>query len=203
MKTAILLYEEMTLLDAVGPYEVLASFPGNEVLFVAEEAGEVRPDTRAIGLVADRGVADVESTDILLIPGGVDRRARENPRLLDWIRKIDEKSTWTTSVCTGSLVLGAAGLLKGVRATTHWARLDKLADFGAEAVQERVVHDGKYVTAAGVSSGIDMALTLMAKIAGEEVAQAIQLAIEYDPDPPFDSGLTHKTPRSFRPKRCA
>jgi transcriptional regulator GlxA family with amidase domain len=194
MKTAILLYDQMTCLDAMGPYEVLGALPGNEVWFVAERRGEIRPDTRALGLVADRSIADVDSVDILVVPGGNDEPTRNNPKILDWIRRIDQTTQWTTSVCTGSLILGAAGLLRGKRATTHWFVHDELAKYGATPTVERVVEDGKIITAAGVSAGIDMALRLVQKLAGDEVSQGIQLALEYDPQPPFDSGSPAKAP---------
>jgi transcriptional regulator GlxA family with amidase domain len=194
MKTAILLYDQMTCLDAMGPYEVLASVPGNEVWFVAERRGEIRPDTRALGLVADRSIADVEAADILVVPGGNEAKQRENEAVLAWIRRIDATTQWTTSVCTGSLILGAAGLLQGRTATTHWMRHDVLRSYGATPTLERVVIDGKIVTAAGVSAGIDMALRLVQRFAGDEMSQAIQLAIEYDPQPPFDAGSPAKAP---------
>jgi len=195
MKVAILVFEKLTALDAIGPYEVLSRLPGAEVQFVAKEAGLVRTDTGALGVSADRSIADTELPEILLVPGGEGNRPLlTDEEVLDWVRAAHEGTTWTTSVCTGSLVLGAAGLLDGVRATSHWAFLDRLAAYGAEATSERVVIDGKIVTAAGVSSGIDMALTLAAEIAGSEVAQAIQLGIEYDPEPPFDAGSPHKAP---------
>lgn len=195
MKTAILLYEGMTCLDAMGPYEVLASLPGNEILFVADRAGEIRPDTRALGLVADRSIDDVDAADVLVVPGGNEQGVRESERHLAWVRKIHETTTWTTSVCTGSLILAAAGLLQGRRATTHWYRHDVLKSLGADPTLERVVEDGKIITAAGVSAGIDMALRLVQKLAGDDVAQAIQLGIEYDPQPPFDSGSPAKAPQ--------
>src|SRR5215211_1121657 len=167
MKVAILVFEKLTALDAIGPYEVLSRLPGAEVQFVAKEAGLVRTDTGALGVSADRSIADTELPEILLVPGGEGNRPLlTDEEVLDWVRAAHEGTTWTTSVCTGSLVLGAAGLLDGVRATSHWAFLDRLARYGAEATSERVVIDGKIVTAAGVSSGIDMALTLAAEIAG-------------------------------------
>jgi transcriptional regulator GlxA family with amidase domain len=197
MRTAILLYDEMTCLDAMGPYEVLAAMPGNEVWFVAERRGEIRPDTRALGLVADRSIAEVDAVDVLVVPGGNEGKQRENPRLLDWIRSVHEKTQWTTSVCTGSLILGAAGLLEGRVATTHWMRHDVLREYGATPTLERVVVDGKIITAAGVSAGIDMALRLVQKLAGDDLSQAIQLAIEYDPQPPFDAGSPAKAPEAI------
>ncbi len=195
MQIAILLYDEMTALDAIGPYEVLARLPGAEVRFTARRRGLVRTDTGFLGLSADHALSDVQEADILLVPGGPgDSAVRESEETLDWIRTLHERTLYTTSVCTGSLILGAAGLLKGLRATSHWTRLDVLREFGAEPVGERVVEQGKIVTAAGVSSGIDMALRLVQKISGDDLAQAIQLGIEYDPKPPFDAGSPEKAP---------
>jgi transcriptional regulator GlxA family with amidase domain len=195
VKVAILIFDKLTALDAVGPYEVLSRLPGAELEFVAKEAGLVRTDTGALGVSADKSLAAATPPEILLIPGGEGNRPLlEDDEVLDWVRDAHERTTWTTSVCTGSLVLGAAGLLEGVRATSHWAYVHRLRAYGAEPANERVVIDGKIVTAAGVSSGIDMALTLVAEIAGPEVAQAIQLGIEYDPAPPFDAGSPDKAP---------
>jgi putative intracellular protease/amidase len=193
MLITIPLYDRFTALDAVGPYEVLARLPGAEVVFVAEEAGPVRTDTRALTLVAERSLADVDACDVVVVPGGPGTREMLEPQPLhDWLRAIDATTQWTTSVCTGALLLGAAGLLDGLEATTHWSAFDTLASLGARPTERRVVPQGKVVTAAGVSAGIDMALWLAAEIAGEEVAKAIQLGIEYDPQPPFDSGSVAK-----------
>jgi transcriptional regulator GlxA family with amidase domain len=190
-------FDGITALDVVGPYEVLARLPGAALRFVGEKAGPVRTDNQVLGIVADHARADVTATDVLVMPGGFATRNLEgDSALLDWIRAIDATSTWTTSVCTGSMVLAAAGLLEGKQATTHWASLERLREYGAIPTGERVVEQGKYVTAAGVSSGIDMALTLAARIAGDEVAQAIQLSIEYDPQPPFDAGSVAKAPKA-------
>ena len=198
MRIAILIFDRLTALDAVGPYEVLSRLPGVELVFVAEQAGPKRTDTGALALTADASIAELTDPDVLLIPGGEGNRPLlADETVLDWVRTADAGSTWTTSVCTGSLVLGAAGILEGRRATSHWAHLERLADYGAEPISERVVIDGKLVTAAGVSAGIDMALTLAAEIAGEQVAQAIQLGIEYDPDPPFDAGSPQKAPEEL------
>jgi transcriptional regulator GlxA family with amidase domain len=195
MKTSILIFDGITALDAVGPYEVLGRPPGWEVEFVGKSRGEVRSDSGALGLSADRALDEVEQTDILLVPGGKgNRQLLQDDEVLGWVRQLDQKSTWTTSVCTGSLVLGAAGLLDGRRATGHWLYLEMLREFGAEPVQERWVEDGKLLTAAGVSAGIDMALHLVGREAGTEAAQAVQLAIEYDPRPPFDAGSPDKAP---------
>jgi len=195
MNVVIPLYEGFTALDAIGPYEVLRSVPGWEVEFVAQARGEVRTDSGAVGLSADRSFAEVGEPEILLVPGGMGtRRVMKDEELLGWLRRIDGTSKWTTSVCTGSLLLAAAGLLDGKRATGHWAWLEPLREHGAEPVGGRYVEDGKTITAAGVSAGIDMALYLVGREAGPEVAQAIQLGIEYDPDPPFDAGSPDKAP---------
>jgi transcriptional regulator GlxA family with amidase domain len=157
--------------------------------------GPIRTDNKVLGLVADYARADITAADVLVVPGGFATRNLEHDEgLLEWIRAIDVTSTWTTSVCTGSMLLAAAGLLEEKRATTHWASLERLREFGAVPTTQRVVEQGKYVTAAGVSAGLDMALTLAARIAGPDIAQAIQLSIEYDPQPPFDSGSVAKAP---------
>jgi transcriptional regulator GlxA family with amidase domain len=187
MRIAFLIFDNLTTLDAIGPFEVLCRIPGAEVSFVAETAGIKRTDPKSLGLVADYSIADVTSADILVVPGGMgEQQVREKPHMLEWVRQIDATTQWTTSVCTGALVLGAAGLLKGRPATTHWAWLEKLREFGAEPQSKRIVEDGKIITAAGVSSGIDMALHLARRVAGDTVAHAIQVGIEYDPQPPFD-----------------
>ncbi|HEX5732221.1 MAG TPA: DJ-1/PfpI family protein [Blastocatellia bacterium] len=198
MEIAILIFERLTALDAIGPYEVLRSMPDTSVRFVAKEKGPVRTDTGSLALVADYALEDVTAPDILVVPGGPGQAAlMDDERVLGWIRRVHEKTRWTTSVCTGSLVLAGAGLLKGLRATTHWLAMDVLRELGAEPTLERVVQQGKIITAAGVSSGIDMALRLVALERGEEMAQAIQLAIEYDPQPPFDAGSPEKAPAAI------
>ena len=195
MDIAIYIFEKLTALDAIGPYEVLQRLPGATVKFVGAEHGPVRTEQGMLGVIRDFTFDEVPSADILVVPGGIGTRPLvEHEPTLEWIRAIDAGSTWTTSVCTGSLLLGAAGLLQGKHATTHWAALDMLRAFGAEPTSERVVEQGKIITAAGVSSGIDMALRLAAHVAGEEAAQAIQLGIEYDPQPPFDTGSKAKAP---------
>jgi len=195
MQIAIVLFPRLTVLDAIGPYQTLDHLPGGEVLFVAEQAGPVRDETGQLGLVADAALDDVPHPDLVLVPGGpgVDALTGGGP-VADWLRAVDPDTTWTTSVCTGSLVLAAAGLLTGRRATSHWTALEQLAQFGAVSVQERVVFDGKYVTAAGVSAGIDMGLTLVGRLAGDEVAQATQLMLEYDPQPPYQAGSPERVP---------
>jgi transcriptional regulator GlxA family with amidase domain len=195
VQIAIPLFDRFTALDAVGPYEVLSRLPGAEVAFVAAERGVVRTDTRALGVEADRTFGELPSPDVVLVPGGIGTRtALADERLLSWVRSAHESSRYTTSVCTGSLVLAAAGILDGLEATTHWLAMDLLGELGASPVKERWVEQGKVFTAAGVSAGIDMALALADRIAGPEVAQAIQLGIEYDPAPPFDSGSPAKAP---------
>jgi len=195
MQFAIILYDGFTALDAVGPYETLGRLPDSETVLVAERPGPVRNDNGNLALTADKTLADVPNPDVLVVPGGPGQTAQmDNKVLLDWIRTADATSTWTTSVCTGSLLLAAAGLLEGRRATSHWLALEELRRFGVEPTGERVVTDGKYVTAAGVSSGIDMGLALLGRISGDFVAQAVQLGIEYDPQPPYDAGAPAKAP---------
>jgi transcriptional regulator GlxA family with amidase domain len=196
MKINILLYDKVTALDAVGPYEVLSRLPGAEVLFVADRAGPVRADTGHLSLVADAALGAAPDADLLLVPGGFAPPITPGP-LHDWLRAADAASTWTASVCVGSLVLAAAGLLTGRRATTHWLALDRLASFGVTPVAERTVVDGKYATAAGVSAGIDLALDLVGRMAGPVVAQSIQLGIEYDPKPPYAAGSPATAPESI------
>jgi putative intracellular protease/amidase len=190
-----LLFDGITALDIVGPYEVLLRLPGADVKFVARSTGEIRTDNSFLALVADYSLSEVTRADVLVVPGGFATRAleREEP-LLEWIRAIDTTTAWTTSVCTGSMLLAAAGLLEGKEATTHWASLERLKQYGAIPTGRRVVEQGKIMTAAGVSAGIDMGLTLAARIAGDEFAQGIQLGIEYDPQPPFDAGSLEKAP---------
>ncbi|OKJ09082.1 DJ-1/PfpI family protein [Kitasatospora sp. CB01950] len=195
MKIAILLYDRFTSLDAVGPYEILGRMPGAEVVFTAARRGPVRADMGSLALTADAALDEVDSADLLLVPGGPGSVAQqENPEVLDWLRAIDATTTWTTSVCTGSVLLAAAGLLTGRRATTHWFVPQALASFGAEPVDERVVFDGKYATAAGVSSGIDLGLHLVGRICDPETAQGIQLLTEYDPQPPYTAGSPKTAP---------
>jgi transcriptional regulator GlxA family with amidase domain len=193
MKVAVLVFDKLTALDAIGPYEVLSRVPGAELHFVAAEAGPKRTDTGALGIIADLALGEVTDPDIVLVPGGEGNRPLlDDAEVLGWLRAVHERTKWTTSVCTGSLVLGAAGVLDGKRATSHWAYRDQLRSYGAEPVAERFVVDGKVVTAAGVSAGIDMALHLVALELGEDMARAIQLGIEYDPQPPFDAGSPEK-----------
>jgi putative intracellular protease/amidase len=195
MDIAILIFDRLAALDAVGPYEVLSRLPGARVTFVAEEPGPKRTDTGQLALTADASLTELEHPEMVLVPGGPGQTAlMDNQPVHDWLRAAHETSEWTTSVCTGSLVLAAAGLLTGRRATSNWQALEELRGHGVDVVPERVVFDGKLATAAGVTAGIDMALALAAKIANDQVAQAIQLGIEYDPEPPFDAGSPEKAP---------
>ena len=199
MKIAIALFDKVTALDAVGPYEVLSRMPGAQLKFVSYEPGPVKTDNRMLALYAEAAFEDWMDVDVLVVPGGFGtRRLMKDERLLEWVRAVHARTEWTTSVCTGSLVLGAAGLLTGLEATTHWAAMDTLAGTGAVPVPRRVVPQGKIVTAAGVSAGIDMALYLAGQIEGDDVAQAIQLGIEYDPQAPYDSGSPEKAPPHVR-----
>jgi transcriptional regulator GlxA family with amidase domain len=199
MDITILLYDRFTALDAIGPYEVLSRIPGATVSFVASERGVVHTDVGSLGVEVTTALDEVDRTDLLLVPGGPgETRAREIGTTVEWVRAIDATTTWTTSVCTGSLVLAQAGLLTGRRATTHWGALHVLARLGAIPVEERYVESEKYWTAAGVSAGIDMALALAARIAGDDLAQMVQLGIEYDPAPPFVGGSTRSAPAHIR-----
>ncbi|MCH9685939.1 MAG: DJ-1/PfpI family protein [Deltaproteobacteria bacterium] len=195
MEIAVLLFDRITALDAIGPCEVLGRLPGARLRFVGHQPGPVTADNGGLQLSVQASIDDVPQPDIVLVPGGYGTRALESDTaVLQWLRHAHAHSTWTTSVCTGSVVLAAAGLLEGLPATTHWSQRDALASHGAEPVAQRVVESGKIVTAAGVSAGIDMALHLAARIAGDAIAQAIQLGIEYDPQPPFDAGSVDKAP---------
>ncbi len=193
MRIAIPLYDRFTALDGVGPYEVLARLPGASVSWLAREPGVVRNDNGMLGIEATAAFEDLPDPEIVLVPGGTGTNdALDDERLVGWIRQAHETSEWTTSVCTGSLLLGAAGVLDGLEATCHWLDMPDLERYGARPTGRRVVEQGKVITAAGVSSGIDMGLVLAEKIAGRDVAEAIQLGIEYDPQPPFDAGSVEK-----------
>ena len=193
MRIAIGLYDDFTSLDAMGPFQVLSSLPGAEVTFVAAQAGPVTDDSGFLTVMARKSFDELPDPDILLVPGGLTTGTLvpDHP-IVGWIAGAHPKTTWTTSVCTGALLLAGAGVLKGVDATTHWAAMDDLGRLGANPVSERVVRRGKIMTAAGVSAGIDMALTLAAEIAGQEFARTLQLMLEYDPHPPFDAGSPAK-----------
>ena len=189
-----LLFPRLTQLDFTGPYEVMSRLPGAQVKLLWKQAGPVRADT-GLTMLADTSLAEAPQLDILCIPGGPGVAAlMEDEAVLDFLRAQAPGARYVTSVCTGALVLGAAGLLRGIRATTHWASHDFLAELGAVPVQGRVVRDGKVITGGGVTAGIDFALTIAAEIAGPAVAQSIQLQIEYAPQPPFDAGRPETAP---------
>ncbi|MCL1702647.1 DJ-1/PfpI family protein [Lysinibacillus sp. Bpr_S20] len=190
MKVIIFLYNGVTMLDAIGPYEVLRHMDDTEVLFVAEKKGEIKADSGFIDIHVKHSIDDSKEADILIIPGSTIGFMQEmkNENVLNWIREVDKTTKWTTSVCTGSLLLASAGLLNGLKATSHWKAINLLSNFGAIATKERVIEQGKYITSSGVSAGIDMALQLSNKLVGEDQTKAIQLAIEYDPQPIFNAG---------------
>lgn len=191
VEVAVLLYDGFTALDAVGPYEALCRVPGVRVTTVSVKAGLVRTDTGELGIAAAKSLRQVPRPDVLVVPGGGElgtTATMADTRILDWIRRVHRHTTWTTSVCTGSLILGAAGLLRGLPATTHWASRFYLKEVGAVYSPGRFVESGKIITAAGVSAGIDMGLHLAARLSDEEVGRALELAIEYDPEPPFGTG---------------
>ena len=194
LRIAIPLFPQMTVLDAIGPYEVLAQVPDFAITFVGHASGEIRDGNGMLGLVVDGTFEELPDPDVIVFPGGDVRALQSDARVLDWVRAAHASTVFTTSVCTGSLVLGAAGLLDGLTATTHWSGYDQLAACGATPVLQRVVEhlDRRIITAAGVSSGIDMALRLTELLADRTAAQAAQLMIEYDPQPPFDCGARPK-----------
>jgi transcriptional regulator GlxA family with amidase domain len=192
---AILLFEDYDVMDVAGPYEVLRWLPNSRISFVGKKRGPVRSEGSGLSLVADSTLAEVSNADIVLVPGGAgELPAREDREIVEWLRAAQARGAWTVSVCTGALLLGAAGLLRGKRATTYWMATGELGKFGATVVHARYVFDGKVVTSAGVSAGIDMALALAAELHSPQVAQAIQLGIEYDPKPPFDTGSPERAP---------
>ncbi|MCV7278418.1 DJ-1/PfpI family protein [Mycolicibacterium flavescens] len=194
MQIAIMVYPGFTALDFIGPYEVLRNLPDAEVRFVWHEPGPITADSGVLMVGATHSFDETPSPDIILVPGGLSsfEHARDE-KVLDWVRRAHETSAWTTSVCSGSVILAAAGVLRGRRATSHWMALPMLKPFGVETVgDERVVRDDKIVTAAGVSAGIDLGLWLFGQIAGDAKAKATQLIIEYDPQPPYDSGHLSK-----------
>lgn len=200
MQIAIGLYPGFTVLDWAGPYQVFTSMPGVDVVLCAASTGPIDDDHHLVNVNITHTFDDVPSPDVLLIPGGLATRnvaASDHP-IMDWVRSAHERTTWTTSVCTGALILGAAGILDGIPATTHWLAYDDLAGYGAHPTERRVVIEGKIATAAGVSAGIDLALTMAGKIWGPDAAQAIQLGIEYDPQPPYDAGSPSKAPEPIR-----
>ncbi|MFE3461865.1 DJ-1/PfpI family protein [Nocardiopsis aegyptia] len=195
MRVAIVLFEGFTVLDAVGPYQVFSGVPGVEVVLVGESVGPVVDHVGSARMVAEASFEQVGRADVVVVPGGPGQvHHMDGGPVQEWVRAVDATSTWTTSVCTGSLILAAAGLLRGRAATTHWLAVDQLGAWGVGVSPERVVFDGKYVSAAGVSAGIDMALALAGRLWGPAMAQTVQLAIEYDPRPPFGAGSPHSAP---------
>lgn len=197
LEIVFLLFDGITPLDAVGPFEVLGRLPGASVKFAAKKPGLVRTKGGAFALQADYALSGIEAADVLVLPGGPGSDAlAEDAEVTDWVRRISETATWTTSVCTGALILAGAGVLNGKEATTHWRAFEKLSALGATPVHRRMVREGNVVTAAGVSAGIDMALWLAAEIAGKDIAEAIQLGLEYAPEPPFDAGDFPSAPES-------
>ncbi len=202
-QVAILLYPGLSALDAVGPFEVLSRIPNTEIRFVGKEVGPLMTEGGVLFLGVTHSLAETPSPDLVLVPGGTTTPGRMvDDEILDWLRKAHETTTWTTSDCSGSLILAAAGILKGLPATTHWIKMGVLKSMGSKPEPNQgIVRSGKIVTAAGVSAGIDLALWLAGEIAGRETAEAIQLYIEYDPQPPFDSG--HMTKASKETQKLA
>ncbi|NMN99463.1 DJ-1/PfpI family protein [Antrihabitans stalactiti] len=200
MQFAFGLYPGFTSLDVIGPYQVISNIPGAEVVFCAAHRGLLPDEHGLLNVDIAHTFRDVPEPAVIVIPGAPHTRslARTSDPIIDWIRNVHTTTTFTTSVCTGALLLGAAGILDGLDATTHWDSYDDLSSYGAEPTETRVVQQGKVITAAGVSSGIDMAFTLTAKLYGDEVAKAIQLGVEYDPQPPFDSGAPSKATPEIR-----
>jgi transcriptional regulator GlxA family with amidase domain len=200
LKIAILLYDKVTALDAIGPFEVLTKIDNAAVMFVGKNKGLIKSDNGILTLQIDCTFSEVPSPDIIVVPGGVAGTfaAAKDSATLQWLRKADETSTYTTSVCTGAIILGEAGLLKNVNATTHWAAKDFLRSYGATYLNERYVHQGKRITAAGVSAGIDMALYLVGLLKGNDYAAAVQLALQYDPKPPLNAGSETTAPPSVK-----
>ena len=193
VKIAFVLYPGFTALDIIGPFEVLAFVPGHEAVFVAAEPGPVTDDSGRCQLVASASLDQMTAPDVVVI-GGTLSTKEPDQAVVQWLRRVHPATTWTTSICTGSIYLAAAGILDGHAATTHWAWADELERRGARYTEQRVVEHGKVITAAGVSAGIDMALTLLARMYGPEIAMGVQLAVEYDPRPPFDTGSLSKAP---------
>lgn len=195
----LVLYPQFTALDIVGPFQTLVDVPGLDVFFVAAQKGPVVDHSGRLTLEATHSFDEVSSLDVVVIPGGfADRNIDSTNDVVQFIKKIHPTTRWTTSVCTGSIYLAQAGLLNGLSATTHWASYDRLSALGASPTEQRVITQGKIMTAAGVSSGIDMGLSLVAALEGDDMAKLIQLAIEYDPQPPFDSGAPSKVTPEFR-----
>lgn len=200
IRIAILLFDNFTALDVIGPYEVLSKIPNTKVYFTGKEKKEYK-DQHGLTLNAEYLIDEMQEADVLLIPGGFGIDALlQDKIIIDWIYQIDKTTKWTTAVCSGSILLAESGLLNGKNCTTHWRRKDQLKKYSVVVKNERYVHDGKYITSAGVSAGIDMALYLVSKIGNDNIAKMIQLAIEYDPMPPFDCGSPNKAPKEFLEK---
>jgi transcriptional regulator GlxA family with amidase domain len=199
MKIVIFLFENYTALDVIGPYEFLSVMPGTQVFFAGKEKKDYK-DAHGLTMRAEYAIHEIHETDILLIPGGfgIDHILKDQA-VIEWIKKMDQNSQWTVSVCAGSLLLAEAGLLHGKNCTTHWGRKPQLRKYPVHVAEQfvRFVHDGKYITSAGVSAGMDMALYLVSLISGEQTAKIIQLAMEYDPKPPFNTGTPDKAPREL------
>jgi transcriptional regulator GlxA family with amidase domain len=200
VQIAIALFPKLTILDAIGPYQVFASMPGAEVVVCAAQRGRLSAAGNRLHIDIEHTFDDVPNPDVLVVPGGNITRqmARDGDPIVDWIREAHQHSTYTASVCTGALLLGAAGLLDGLKATTHWVAYDELRRYGADPVEQRVVFQGRVVTGAGVSAGIDLALEITARLSGNEAAQTTQLLLEYDPQPPFDTGAPSKAPQHIK-----
>ena len=190
MNIIIYIYNGMTMLDAIGPYEILRNVKGLNIKFVSKEKGEITADSHLVHINSKYGIDEISEADVLLIPGSTIAFVREmkDKKVLNWIKKIDSTTQRTVTVCTGSIILAATGVLKGKKATSHWKPINLLSEFGAKPTRERIVEEGKYLTAAGVSAGIDMAIYLVSQLKGEKDAKAAQLSIEYDPKPMFSSG---------------
>jgi transcriptional regulator GlxA family with amidase domain len=200
MKITILIYEKYTALDVVGPYEALSNISGAEIYFAGVQKG-LYGDNKNFKLDVPYSIDDITESDVLLIPGGFGIDAILNDKkIINWIKKIDTTTKFTTSVCSGALLLASTGLLEGRNVTTHWNRKEQLRKYNVNVVDERYVKDGKYITSAGVSAGIDMALYLISLIQNENTAKFIQLGMEYDPQPPFDCGSPNKLPKELLEK---
>lgn len=197
LEIAILLFDDYAALDVVGPYEVLSKIPNSTIHMVAVKPGLYK-DAKGLQISADYSLKEIMSPDILIIPGGfgIDSLLN-NQEVIEWVQNVHKTSRWTVSVCSGALLLGAAGILKDCKATTHWNRKAQLAKYGVNVQNERYIKDGKIITSAGVSAGIDMSLYLLSLVVSENFAKAIQLGIEYDPKPPFDAGSPEKAPKEM------
>jgi transcriptional regulator GlxA family with amidase domain len=202
---ALVLYPGFTALDIVGPFQTLVNVPGLDVFFVSEVAGDVTDDTGRLTLKATKAFDEVPNPDVVVVPGGLHvRTATVDDPVVHWLRKVHPTTNWTTSVCTGAVYLALAGLLEDIASTTHWAFYDRLESLGAHPTEQRVVVVGKIITGAGVSAGIDMGLTLVSFLVNDDVAKMVQLSIEYDPHPPFDTGAPSKvSPQMLKATRRA